>query len=165
VPERAPLSVTFYLEPKDAELFASLHAAHMGSRYDERAHDELLEAGLLELEEFNPGPDGENMDDVRLSNAGARKMLELRERARIGFEAKRSASVRSVSVPSSPALDSTRRGSVPVGRHPDRGSPTGRASRPAHRANTHRGNAGDPPTKATTDGTTAHVRIEGPDAA
>lgn len=127
--DRAPLSVTFYLDADDAELFRALHEARKGERFDERRHRELVDKGLIEVEEFNPGPNGECMDDVRLTNAGERKLGELRQRAAEVFEKKRR-ETRGASVPDSPARDHLTRGPVSDGRHPVRRSPSGRASRP-----------------------------------
>lgn len=129
VAERAPLSITYYLSGNDAELFASLFPLRTGGPYDEREHDALIERGLAERDEWGRQLDGTYQLDVRLTNKGERELARLRAKAAAEFESKRRER-RAVAVPSSPALDPSRRSSVPASRHPGRGFPAGRASRP-----------------------------------
>lgn len=111
--ERAPLSVTFYLSAEDAELFTALHQAHKGERYDEDAHEKLIQQGLLELDEFNRQPDGSCMNDVRLTSKGQRELGLLRAKAGEAFEHLRRTK-RASGVPDSPARDRLTRSPVPI---------------------------------------------------
>lgn len=87
--ESAPLSVVFYLSSTDAALFRLLHAARVGADYVPERHDKLIAAGLLEVDEFNPQPDGTRLDDVVLTDAGQRELARLHGVARETFERKR----------------------------------------------------------------------------
>lgn len=133
--ERAPISITFYLSRADAELFAALYAARMGERYDERVHDKLIEAGFLEIDKFNPGPNGECLDDVELSTKGKGELHRLAKLSAAEFESKRRDS-RARKVPDCPANDLPSR--RPVLTAEGRGFPAGRASRPVPQGNPHR---------------------------
>jgi hypothetical protein len=136
--ERAPLSVTFYLGEADAALFRSLWPAVKGCRFDEHAHQKLIDQGLLEVEEFNPGPNGECNDDVRLTKKGESEIVRLKQLADEGFKNKRASTTRARSVPDSPAVERSSRGPVPA----RGGFPSGHASSPEPQANAYRAEAG-----------------------
>jgi hypothetical protein len=88
VAERAPSGVWYYLEAADQARFKALWPARQGARYDADEHDALIDLGLLEVEEFNPGPNGENRNDVGLSTAGERELHRLAKLAAEKFERK-----------------------------------------------------------------------------
>lgn len=103
--DRAPASVWFYLDERDAALFKQIHAARTGGAYDEDEHDKLIAAGFLELDPYNPQPDGTCMNDVRLTSKGEAEINRLARLAAERFEAKRRGVSRGVVGPNSSGVE------------------------------------------------------------
>lgn len=157
--ERAPASVWFYLEANEAALFKQLHAARMGGSYEPDEHDKLIEAGFLEIEEFNAQPDGTCMNDVRLASKGERELVRLVQKSRNEFESRRRAARRDAGKPHSPLVASSSHCAVsPEGRR----LPAGRPSRLVPEGATYRPQAGITQPEPSADGQDAEARTVNP---
>lgn len=131
--ERAPISITFYLDKDDADLLRSLWPAQKGCRFDRDLHEKLIEEGYLEVDKFNPGPDGECLDDVRITKKAEREIVRMKNAADVGFKARR-ASTSARREPGSSAIERLSRRPAPLTGE----LPSELASSPEPTANTYR---------------------------